>query len=417
MKENLEKNKSRGLKQILFSLYNEFLNYPTPINLSYLWNFGSISLFSLLIQIVSGFLLSLWYVPSVNLAFDSVEYIMREVNYGWFIRYLHSNGASLFFFAVYVHMARGMYYGSYIYPREKVWYSGFIMFLLMIVTAFFGYVLPWGQMSYWAATVISSLITVIPGVGIDLLSFIWGGIAVEQPTLTRIFGFHFILPFVILSLVIVHLVFLHEHGSNNPLGIKSVDNVSFYPYFFVKDVLGIYIATFILLIFVFFYPNALSHPDNYIPANPSVTPLHIVPEWYFLPFYGILRSVPNKAGGAILVIFALLLLGFLPLISRPIFRSGCFRPLFQVIFWLFIADYILLGWSGSNPVATPYYEICQAATVFYFAWFIILNPVVIKVEYIYFYVKTGYWADNRSMTGRLIRKLFIKEVKKEIKKK
>jgi ubiquinol-cytochrome c reductase cytochrome b subunit len=263
-------------------------------------------------------------------------------------------------------MARGLYYGSYTYPRESVWYTGFIILLLMIATAFFGYVLPWGQMSYWAATVITSLLSTIPLIGNDLLIFVWGGISVDQPTLTRIYGLHFILPFVIVALVGLHIILLHKHGSNNPLGVTSLDNTSFHPHFTYKDVVGIWFVNIIFLYFVFFIPNALSHPDNYIPANPEVTPLHIVPEWYFLPFYAILRSVPDKLGGIILLFCALLCLAFFPLISKPPIRSGMFRPFFVILFWYFIADCILLGWSGGNPVEPPYFAICQYATLFYF---------------------------------------------------
>jgi len=364
------KKKNKQFKKLLRGAYEALLLYPTPINLNYWWNFGSIAIYALFVQVVTGFLMALWYVPHVDAAFDSIEYIMREVNYGWLIRYLHSNGASLFFFAVYIHMGRGLYYGSYIYPREKVWYSGFVMFLLMIVTAFFGYVLPWGQMSYWAATVITSLLTTIPFIGDDLLQFIWGGIAVDQPTLTRIYGLHFLLPFVIAGLVVLHLVLLHEHGSNNPLGIRSKDNIPFHPYYTSKDFLGLWVVNIIFLFVVFFYPNLLSHPDNYIKANPEVTPLHIVPEWYFLPFYAILRSVPNKTVGIILLVLAIACIGLLPLISKPPFRSGYFRPSFQYLFWFFICDCLILGWSGGNPVESPYYGICQMATIGYFLFFI-----------------------------------------------
>jgi len=356
------------MRQTLKEVYN-LLKYRTPINLSYMWNFGSIAAYALFIQIVTGFMMALWYIPSVDQAFDSVEYIMREVNYGWFFRYTHANGASIFFLAVYIHMARGIYYGSYTYPREWVWYTGFVIFMLMVVTAFFGYVLPWGQMSYWAATVITSLISTLPIIGNDLLTFVWGGISVDQPTLTRIYGFHFLLPFVIAGLVVLHLALLHQHGSNNPIGVVSKDSTTFHPYYTIKDTLGIWVVNILLIALVCFYPNMLSHPDNYIPANPEVTPLHIVPEWYFLPFYAILRSVPNKAGGILLLMLALALLALFPLISRPPIRSGAFRPLFQVLFWFFAADCVLLGWSGGNPVAPPYYQICQIGTFFYFAFF------------------------------------------------
>lgn len=362
--------------------YESFLLYPTPSNLNYFWNFGSLALYALAIQIFSGLLLALWYVPSIEFAFYSVEYIMREVNYGWLFRNIHANGASFFFFVVYAHIARGIYYGSYTFPREKVWYTGVIIFVLMIVTAFFGYVLPFGQMSYWAATVIFSLTSVIPYIGKNILLYLWGGISIEQPTLSRIYALHFILPFVILAIVVSHLIFLHEYGSNNPLGIRTEDYIPFHPYYTFKDIVGVVFATIVYLVFIFHSPNYTIHSDNYIMANPDVTPAHIVPEWYFLPFYGILRSVPNKTGGVLLLAFALLLLFLLPLISFPLIRSGTFRPIFQIVFWFFIATCLLLGWSGGNPISTPYYEICQIATISYFSFFFILNPIVNYIEHL-----------------------------------
>jgi len=381
---------------LLDFIYYKGVLYPTPANLNYMWNFGSLALFALIIQIITGLMLALWYIPSTEMAFESVEFIMREVNYGWFFRYLHSNGASLFFFVVYIHMGRGLYFGSYMYPREKVWYSGMIMFVLMIATAFFGYVLPWGQMSYWAATVISSLASTLPLVGQNLLLYIWGGINIDQATLTRIYGLHFLLPFVLLALSGLHLLLLHEYGSNNPLGIETVDNIPFHPYYTVKDIYGIVVTLFFYLVFVFYMPNILSHSDNYIAANPEVTPTHIVPEWYFLPFYAILRSIPNKLGGVLLLVLALALLFVVPLISKPIIRSGTFRPLYQHVFWIFICTCILLGWSGGNPVSTPYYEICQLGTCLYFAFFFILNPGCIALEnLIYDYYVEKYKAPTK----------------------
>jgi len=367
-------------KQIRKFMNEKIMNYPTPTNLNYLWNFGSILLLCLVIQIVTGFVMAFWYVPSVDKAFYSVEHIMREVNYGWLFRYVHSNGASFFFAAVYIHMLRGIYYGSYITPRQKVWYSGCAIFILLMAIAFFGYILPWGQMSYWAATVITSLISAIPYIGEGLLSYLWGGYSVDQPTLSRIFSLHYILPFVLVGLVMVHIFFLHEVGSNNPLGSDNCDKISFYPYFVAKDLVGISVFMIIFSIVVFFMPNFLSHPDNYEMANPEVTPLHIVPEWYFLLFYGILRSVPSKIGGILLLIASIACIVFLPIISRPVIRSGRFRPLFKIAFWLFVADVIILSWTASNPVETPYFEIGQAATIFYFVFFLILNPVIIVLE-------------------------------------
>jgi len=379
---NIFSNRSKNIrfKGYLKDIYKTFLLYPTPINLNYFWNFGSLALYALIIQIVTGILLTFWYIPSIDLAFYSVEYIMREVNYGWLVRNIHANGASFFFFVVYIHIARGIYYSSYTSPREKVWYTGVTIFVLMIITAFFGYVLPFGQMSYWAATVIFSLTSVIPLIGKNILLFLWGGIAIEQPTLSRIYSMHFILPFVIVFFVIGHLLFLHEYGSNNPLGLKTFDRVPFHPYYTYKDIVGLVVATLIFSVFIFYLPNYTIHSDNYIMANPDVTPSHIVPEWYFLPFYGILRSVPNKTGGVLLLALSIFLLFALPLISFPLMRGAGFRPLFQIIFWFFIFSCILLGWSGGNPISTPYYEICQIATFSYFSFFFILNPLVVYFE-------------------------------------
>jgi len=356
------------------------INYPTPINLNFFWNFGSLILFGLVLQITSGIFLAFWYVPSSELAFQSIDNIMREVNNGWLMRYIHSNGASLIFFTMYIHIFKNIYYGSYVYPRTKVWYSGFGLFVLMIATAFFGYVLPWGQMSYWAATVITSLCSAVPVIGPDIVTFIWGGLSVDQPTLTRIFGLHFILPFIIIGITGLHIFLLHQVGSNNPLGIKSVDNVPFFPYYFSKDIVGILIASIIFAVIVFFHPDLFVHPDNFVPADPTVTPAHIVPEWYFLPFYGILRSVPSKIGGIALLALALLCICFLPLITKQtVIRSAIFRPMYRIAFFVFVVDTVLLGWAASQPVEQPYYQICQITTVVFFTYFFIL-PVICLIE-------------------------------------
>jgi quinol-cytochrome oxidoreductase complex cytochrome b subunit len=309
---------------------------------------------------------------------------MREVNFGWLFRNIHANGASFFFFVVYCHLARGLYFGSYVFPRERVWFSGVIILVLMIATAFFGYVLPFGQMSYWAATVIFSLTSVIPMIGKNILLYLWGGISIEQPTLSRIYALHFLLPFVILGLAGAHLVLLHENGSSNPVGIRGGDSIPFHPYYTYKDIVGVINSTIIFFLFICFNPNYTIHSDNYIMANPDVTPAHIVPEWYFLPFYGILRSVPDKTGGVLLLAAAILSLLILPIISGSIIRAGTFRPLFQYLFWFFIFICLLLGWSGGNPIASPYYEICQFATAFYFAFFFILNPLINYTDAIVF---------------------------------
>jgi len=286
-----------------------------------------------------------------------------------------------FFLVVYMHIARGMFYGSYTQPRERVWYTGVIIFVLMILTAFLGYVLPWGQMSYWAATVITSLLSVIPKVGNILLIYVWGGISIEQPTLTRVYGLHFVLPFVLIALVILHIIFIHEHGSTNPFGIvRTVNGVPFHPYYTYKDLLGLLIAGIMYLVVVVNSPNELSHSDNYILADPGVTPTHIVPEWYFLPFYGILRSVPDKAGGVVLLVSALVVLFLFPLMSKPVVRSGMFRPVFRYGFECFIVVWLILGWSGGSPVESPFYEICQFVTVLYFIFFLGFNPIISWVE-------------------------------------
>jgi len=370
--------------QLLSFIYQYGLLYPTPSNLTYFWNFGSLAGLALGLQIVTGIVLTFWYVGSVNLAFYSVEFIMREVNFGWLIRYLHANGASFFFVVVYLHMGRGLFFGSYTYPREKLWMSGVIIFLVMIITAFLGYVLPWGQMSYWAATVITSLLSVLPWIGMPLLFYVWGGISIDQPTLTRVYGLHYLLPFVLLGLVILHILLLHENGSNNSLGMEKLDLISFHPYYTYKDLLGVLVSLFFFLWITFQYPNVLSHSDNYMLADPGVTPTHIVPEWYFLPFYAILRSVPNKAGGVCLLIGAILCILLLPLFVSPIQRSGLFRPFFKPSFIAFGFICLFLGWSGGNPIETPYYELCQLVTIFYFSYFLVFLPGLDFLEE-YFY--------------------------------
>jgi len=298
------------------------------------------------VQIISGIFLSFWYIPSINDAFLSIEYIMRDVNYGWLIRYIHANGASLFFVTIYLHMLRGIYYSSFSYPRNKVWISGSIIFVILMGTAFFGYILPWGQMSYWAATVITSLLSAIPLIGDFLLTFIWGSLSVDQPTLSRIFSLHFIFPFILTGLIIIHILLLHDVGSGNPSGVKSYDNITFYPYFIIKDVLGILIILFVFSILIFFLPNLLLHPDNYIMANAEVTPMHIVPEWYFLLFYGILRSIPNKIAGILVLILSLYYIIFLPYCGNGAenekfdYKSGRHRLIYRIFFFFFFLIFL-----------------------------------------------------------------------------
>ena len=369
-------------KQPLLSTVNDHLvDYPTPGNLSYWWGFGSLAGICLIIQIISGIFLAMHYTAHVDLAFNSVEHIMRDVVGGWFLRYIHANGASMFFIVVYLHLLRGLYYGSYASPRELVWIVGVVILLLMIITAFIGYVLPWGQMSFWGATVITSLASAIPVVGVEITHWLWGGFSVDNATLNRFFSLHYLLPFIIVGASIVHIAALHQYGSNNPLGCASVtDKVSFYPYFFLKDLVGWVAFAVFFAWFIFFAPNALGHPDNYIPANPMATPAHIVPEWYFLPVYAILRSIPNKLGGvaAIGLVFVSLLL--LPFINSSMIRSSNFRPIHRKLFWLLVADCFILGWIGCQPVETPYVMIGQLASVYFFLYFLVCIPILGKLE-------------------------------------
>lgn len=369
-------------KYPILNIMNSFLvDYPAPPNISYLWNFGVLSAFCLIIQIVTGIFLAMFYVPSIDGAFNSVQYIMREVNYGWLLRYIHANGASFFFICVYVHVFRGLYYNSYITPRELLWTIGVIILIVMILTAFLGYVLPWGQMSFWAATVITSLFSAIPFVGEFIVIWLWGGFSVDNATLNRFFSLHYLLPFVIALLSLIHVAVLHESGSSNPMNIAlSVSNkVPFHPYFVYKDALGILFFLIIFCYTVFFRPDNIIDPINNVPANPLVTPTHIVPEWYFLPFYAILRSIPNKLGGVITLALALIILLALPFITNNTFK-GAFFEIFKVItFWSFLVVCVLLGWIGFKPIEDPYLMLGQSLTVCYFAYFFcisIINPML-----------------------------------------
>jgi len=360
---------------------SHIIDYPTPINLNYMWSFGSTAGLCLVIQIITGIFLAMHYTTHVDMAFNSVEHIMRDVNNGWLIRYLHANGASMFFIVVYCHIFRGLYYGSYIYPRGKLWASGVIIFLLMMATAFMGYVLPWGQMSFWGATVITNLFSAIPFAGPAIVEWLWGGFSVDNATLNRFFSLHYLMPFVIAGLTVVHLSLLHAEGSNNPIGINTnVDTVSFYPYFYVKDLLAFLLLVALFSFFVFFYLNALGHSDNYIEANPLVTPPHIVPEWYFLPFYAILRSIPDKLGGVVAMVSAILTLLLLPLINTSKVRSSKFRPFYNIAYWFLVSDFLILGWIGQKPVESPFIEIGMGATFFYFFFLIVLIPVIGIIE-------------------------------------
>ena len=364
-------------------LQHELYEYPTPRNLSYWWNFGSLSGIMLVVMIVTGIFLAMQYTPHADLAFDSVERIMRDVDYGWMLRYAHMNGASMFFALLYIHMFRGLYYGSYKQPRELLWILGVIILILAIMTAFMGYVLPWGQMSYWAATVITNLFSAIPLIGQSIVTFLWGGFTVGNPTLNRFYALHYLLPFVILAVVLLHLIALHRFGSNNPLGIEMKgpqDTLPFHPYFTIKDLFGLAVFLLIYSFFVFYAPNFLGSSDNYIPANPMQTPNHIVPEWYLLPYYAILRSVPNKLLGVIMAFGSIFLLFFVPWLDSSPVRSARFRPVYKWVFWLLVIDVIALGWVGANPPEGLVVMVGQIATFYYFVHFLILFPVIGRLE-------------------------------------
>lgn len=383
MRDRWQKN------DILAVVSNHLVDYPTSINTSYMYGFGSLAGLMLVVQILTGVFLAMHYTPHVDLAFASVEHIMRDVNNGWLIRYAHANGASFFFLVVYIHIARGLYYGSYMSPREHLWGSGVLIFVLMMATAFIGYVLPWGQMSFWGATVITNLFSAIPVVGESIVQWLWGGFSVDNATLNRFFSLHYLLPFAIAGLALVHLVLLHQNGSTNPLGIESnVDKISFYPYFYVKDLLGFVTLMALFTFFVYFQPNTLGHPDNYIPANPMVTPAHIVPEWYFLPFYAVLRSIPDKLGGVLAMGGAIVMLLIMPWLNTSEVRSSAFRPIYRKLFWFLLADFLILGWIGQNEVETPYVEVGQLATIIYFGFFLVLVPGLGKLESMLMRVKT-----------------------------
>jgi len=355
-------------------VHDSAVSYPVPRNLNYFWTFGGILMFMLVAQIVTGIILAMHYTPESKMAFNSVEHIMRDVNYGWLLRYLHSNGASMFFVAVYIHIFRGLYYGSYKAPREVLWILGVVIFLLMMATAFMGYVLPWGQMSFWGATVITNLFSALPVVGETIVTFLWGGYSVDNPTLNRFFSLHYLLPFMIFGVVILHVWALHHVGQNNPTGVevKNVqkETVPFTPYATIKDLFAMVCFIFVFSYFVFYQPNFMGHADNYIPANPAVTPAHIVPEWYFLPFYAILRAIPDKLGGVIAMFAAIAVLAFLPWLDTSKVKSMTYRPVAKVMFWAFVFVCIILGWLGAMPAEEPYVTYSQIFTALYFGYFI-----------------------------------------------
>lgn len=367
----------------IFSFLKHSAEYQAPKNLSFMWNFGSLAGIALVLQIVTGLFLAMQYTPHAAMAFDSVERIMRDVNYGWLIRYAHAVGASMFFVVVYLHIGRGLFYGSYKYPRELLWFFGIIIFISMMATAFMGYVLPWGQMSFWGAKVITNLFSAIPLVGEDIVVWLWGGYSVDNPTLNRFFALHFLLPFVIFALVIIHVIALHMHGSGNPTGVEvktEKDTIPFHPYYTVKDFFGMGVFFLVFFYFLFFAPNSLGHPDNYIQANPLVTPPHIVPEWYFLPFYAILRSIPDKLGGVIAMFGAIMIWFALPWLDRSPVKSGHYRPVFKIFTMLLFVSFIVLGYIGGQPPEEPYLTVGRIATVWYFAHFLIILPLISKRE-------------------------------------
>jgi ubiquinol-cytochrome c reductase cytochrome b/c1 subunit len=390
-----EKQQSKLVRWIdhrlpIFSFMDHELNdYPTPRNLNYWWNFGSLAGIMLMIMIASGIFLAMAYTPHKDMAFDSVERIMRDVNYGWLLRYIHMNGASMFFVVTYVHIFRGLYFGSYKEPRELLWILGVVILLLMMATAFMGYVLPWGQMSYWGATVITNLFSAIPVVGDWIVTLLWGGFTVDNPTLNRFYSLHYLLPFVIIGVVVLHLVALHQHGSNNPLGIDRKgpqDSIPFHPYYTVKDLFGACVFMLVYAAFVFYAPNILGDPANYIPANPLQTPAEIVPEWYFLPFYAILRSVPNilfipaKLAGVLAMFGAIGVLFVLPWLDTSRVRSATFRPIYKWFVFVLVIDMFVLGACGAKPPEGFWVPLSQVATVYYFFHFLILLPVLGKIE-------------------------------------
>jgi ubiquinol-cytochrome c reductase cytochrome b/c1 subunit len=368
---------------VLGLLKSSFVDYPTPRNLNYWWTFGGILTVVLMVQIITGIVLVMHYTPSAAEAFNSVEHIMRNVNYGWLLRYVHANGASMFFLAVYVHIFRGLYYGSYKDPREVLWILGVILFLLMMATAFMGYVLPWGQMSFWAATVITNLFSAIPLVGDTIVTWLWGGYSVDEPTLKRFFSLHYLLPFVILGVVILHVWALHVVGQNNPAGIdvkSDKDTVAFTPYATAKDSFALVVFFILFAYIVFYVPNYLGHADNYIPANPLQTPPHIVPEWYFLPFYAILRAIPSKLGGVVAMFGSIAVLVFVPWLDTSKVRSARYRPLYKQFFWILLIVCIGLGYLGAKPAEGGYVIAARILTFYYFLHFLVILPLLGFIE-------------------------------------
>nr|AIG52954.1 cytochrome b [Ctenotus inornatus] len=369
----------RKTHPVLKIVNNSFIDLPSPSNISAWWNFGSLLGLCLIVQVLTGLFLAMHYTADISSAFSSVAHICRDVQYGWLIRNLHANGASMFFICLYLHIGRGLYYGSYMF--KETWNIGVILLLLVMATAFVGYVLPWGQMSFWGATVITNLLSDIPYIGTSLVEWIWGGFSVDNATLTRFFTFHFLLPFAIMGASMLHLLFLHETGSNNPTGLTSnTDKIPFHPYYSYKDLLGATLFLMVLLLLALFSPNLLGDPENFTPANPLVTPPHIKPEWYFLFAYAILRSIPNKLGGVLALLFSILILMFVPALHTSKQRGNAFRPFSQALFWALVSNIIILTWIGGQPVEDPFIIIGQIASTTYFIIFLILMPAVAKME-------------------------------------
>ncbi|MEO9190124.1 MAG: cytochrome b/b6 [Acetobacteraceae bacterium] len=368
---------------ILSMMHKEYGAFPTPKNFNYLWNFGALATVTLVVMMITGIFLAMNYQPNTTLAFDSVQHIMRDVNYGWMIRYIHQNGASMFFIVVYIHILRGMYYGSYKKPRELLWMLGVVILLLLMATAFMGYVLPWGQMSYWGATVITNLFSAFPVVGHGIVTLLWGGFSIDNPTLNRFYALHYLLPFIIVGVVFLHIVALHITGSNNPLGIDPKgpqDTLPFHPYYTAKDSVGLCAFLAIWALIVFFAPNILSDPNNFIPANPLQTPPDIVPEWYFLPFYAMLRSVPNKLGGVCIMFASILVLFVLPWLDTSKVRSARFRPIFRQLIWVWVLACIGLGAVGAHPPEGYWVVLGRICTLYYFLHFLVILPLLGKLE-------------------------------------
>lgn len=369
-------------KQPIFKALNDHLVfYQSPVVINYFWGFGSLSGVFLIVQILTGIFLAMFYIPSATSAFSSVEFLIRDVNNGWFIRFMHSNGASFFFIVTYLHMFRSFFYAGFTYPREFVWFVGIAILFLMIGTAFIGYVLPWGQISFWGATVITNMVTAIPFIGTDLVNWVWGGFNVDDPTLHRFFSLHYLLPFVLLGLVVIHILALHQYGSNNPIGVSNdADKVSLHPYFTVKDIVGIFVIFIFYFYFVCFDPDYLNHPDNCIPANSIKTPVHITPEWYFLVVYAILRSIPNKLLGILSILAMFVAFFMLPFIYGYSNRAIMFRPFHSLFFWIWVGSCVALGWIGAKPVSTPYVEFGQLLSLYFFFYLLVINTVLSKMD-------------------------------------